>query len=548
MPHTHTTSIAIAGAGPVGMCLAIDAALRGHDVVLIEARSAGVPPSSKCNTVAARTLETFRRLGIADAVYAAGLPDDFPSDIVYCTSITGYELTRIRMPSRNERGQPGFHDSDWPTPEAMVRVSQLYIEPILYERVKTLPKITVLNQTSAERYEQDADGVIVHCRTDAGEAVSIRARYLAGCDGGRSAIRKQMGVQLVGDAEISRTRSSLIRAPGLKALFGDRLAWMSWVQSPTGGGNVIAIDGEDLWLVHRGVPIGHAFEEVDFGQSIRDVLGVGEDFTWEVVNHEDWIGRRMIADRFRDGRVFLAGDAAHLWIPYAGYGMNAGIADAMDLSWLLSTVLDGWADPAILDAYEAERHPITEQVSRFALSKVLENAKALRGSGGVPPALIEATPEGDAIRAFIGGRLHDINVPQMAPAGLNFGYFYDTSPIIAYDGEAAPEYSMGEATPSTAPGCRLPHFRDAAGVSIYSQLGPDYTLIRFDAAVDVAPLQAAARAAGLPLKLVEAERPPQVVFRHKLILIRFDQHVAWRGDAVPGDSTPLVERLRGAAA
>jgi len=544
----HTTGILVAGAGPAGMALAIDAALRGIEVILVEARAAGEPPSAKCNTVAARTMETFHRLGVAEAVRAAGLPDDYPTDTIYCTSLTGHELTRIRMPARAERAQPGFADSHWPTSQSMVRVSQLYLEPILYARVRELPQITVLNRTAVEGYDQDASGVTAHCR-DEGGAFMVRAAFLAGCDGGRSTVRRAMGVSLAGDAEIARTRSTLIRAPGLRALWGDRRpAWMSWVQNPRRSGTVVAIDGRDVWLVHRGVGHGQAFEDVDFDQSIRDVLGVGEAFAWEVLNHEDWIGRRMVAERFRDGRVFIAGDAAHLWVPFAGYGMNAGIADAMALSWLLSAALQGWCDPAMLDAYQAERQPITEQVSHFAMDKVLENVAALRsGGGGVPPALEADSPEGETIRAFVGRRLYDINLPQMAPEGLNFGYFYDASPIIAYDGEAAPAYDMGGFTPSTAPGCRLPHFRLADGTSIHHRLGPDYSLIRFDPTLDAAPLVAAARVAGLPLAMVDAPRPADPVFTHPLLIVRGDQHIAWRGRRPPADPAVLVDRLRGAA-
>ncbi len=530
------------------MTLAIDAALRGARVVLLEARAAGEPPSAKCNTVAARTMETFRRLGVAEAVRAAGLPDDYPTDTIYCTSITGHELTRIRMPSRSERAQPGFWDSDWPTPEPMVRVSQLYLEPILYERVKTLPNVTVLNRTSVEGYDQDADGVTVHCRAEDGEAFDVRAAFLAGCDGGRSTIRKAMGVSLVGDAEISRTRSSLIRAPGLRALWGERRpAWMSWVRNPARSGTVVAIDGEAVWLVHRGVGSGESFEDVPFDQSIRDVLGVDEGFTWEVINHEDWVGRRMVAERFRDGRVFIAGDAAHLWIPFAGYGMNAGIADATALSWLLCAALNGWGAPGMLEAYQAERQPITEQVSHFAMDKVLENLGAMQSGGGAPGALTADTPEGEAIRKMIGQRLFDINLPQMSPEGLNFGYFYAGSPIIAYDGEAAPSYDMGAFTPSTAPGCRLPHFRLTDGSSIYDHLGGDYTLLRF-APVEVEPLATAASRAMAPLKIVDAPAQDPALFHHRLMIVRCDEHVVWRGDEIPPDAGALIARLRGATA
>jgi len=446
----HRADIAIVGAGPVGQSCAMEAALRGHSVIIVEQRKADEPPSAKCNTVAARTMEIFRRFGIADAVRGAGLPDDYPTDTIYCTSFTGYELTRLRLPARNERKQKGFLDDDWPTPEPMVRVSQLYLEPIMSARTRALKGITVLNETAYESFEQHDGGVIVHTRGPAGD-VRIEAKYLIGCDGGRSTIRKSIGAQLVGDAELGRTRTTLVRAPGLRALFGDRRpAWMNWVSSSKVRGNVIAIDGREIWLLHRSVPGHMAYEDLDFDRSIRDLLGVGPDFKYEVLSHEDWMGRRLVADRFSDRRVFIAGDSAHLWVPYAGYGMNAGIADGVNLVWHMSAVLKGSSPPQRLRAYEAERHPITEQVSRFAMKNVLENAQAV-GGAAPPPALTADTPEGEAIRKAIGARLHDLNVPQMSPAGLNFGYFYDRSPLIVYDGEAAPAYSMGAFTPSTAP-------------------------------------------------------------------------------------------------
>jgi 2-polyprenyl-6-methoxyphenol hydroxylase-like FAD-dependent oxidoreductase len=544
--RSWTATVAVAGAGPVGMSLAIEAASRGLDVVVLEQRGAGEPPSARCNTVAARTMETFRRFGIADAVRAAGLPDDYPTDVIFCTALTGPEIARIALPSRNERGRDGYPDSGWPTPEPMVRVSQVYLEPILFERMAALPGVTVLHGTRVEGYSHDGGGVRVRCRRSDGEEAIVEARFLAGCDGGRSAIRRAMGVRLTGDAELGRTRTTLVRAPGIRDLFGERRpAWMSWVVNGRVRGNAVAIDGRELWLLHRAVPGAAAgFEDLDFDRSIRDLLGVGDELAYEVVHHEDWTGRRLVAERFRDRGVFLAGDAAHIWVPFAGYGMNAGIADGVSLAWLLSAVVRGWAQASILDAYEAERLPITDQVSRFAMDKALEIAGAL-GGGPVPPELERLDEAGAQLRAALEPVLREINVPQFAPEGLNFGYYYDASPIIAYDGEPPPPYTMATATPSTVPGCRLPHFR-VDGRSVYDLLAPDYTLLRFDPAADAGPLLAAAAGAGLPLEQRDLARPPSPdVFGHRLLIVRPDQHVAWRGDAVPADCAGLVKRLRG---
>jgi 2-polyprenyl-6-methoxyphenol hydroxylase-like FAD-dependent oxidoreductase len=538
--------LAVAGAGPVGLSLAIEAARRGLDVVVIELREPREPPSAKCNTVSARTMETFRRFGIAPEVRAAGLPDDYPTDVLFCTALTGHEITRIRLPSRNERDRDEFIDSGWLTPEPMVRVNQIFLEPILFDRLAREPKVTILNNTRVEGYEQGADGVRVRCQTGDGQELVVEGRFLAGCDGGRSTIRRAMGVRLVGDAELGRTRTSLVRSAAIRDLFGDRRpAWASFVTNEKVRGSVLAIDGEERWLLHRRVPREIAFEELDLDQSIRDMLGVGEELTYEVISHEDWTGRRLVAERFRNGNVFLAGDAAHVWMPWAGYGMNAGIADGVELAWLLSAVVKGWASPRILDAYEAERLPITDQVSRLAMGKGQELADAW----GSQSEVAEMSGDGEAgkrRRAALAPILQELNVPQFGPEGLNFGYFYDASPIIAYDGESPPPYTMASATPSTVPGCRMPHFWHD-GTSIYDRLGPDYTLLRFDPTVDVTSLLDAAAAARVPIELCDAPRPDRpAVFHHNLLIVRPDQHVAWRGDSPPDDSAALIDRLRGA--
>ena len=226
--------------------------------------------------------------------------------------------------------------------------------------------------------------------------------------------------------------------------------------------------------------------------------------------------------------------------------MNAGIADAHNLAWLLAARLQGWGAPGILDAYEAERLPITEQVSHFAMNHAHAMASQRKS---VPDGIEQPGPEGDALRAALGRAAYDLNVQQYCCAGLNFGYFYDRSPLVAYDGEPAPGYSMGGFSASTVPGCRTPYFELANGTPLYDALGPGYTLLRFDPAIDATPLLRAAQARGLPLAVLDADRrdPRAAVYRHALLLSRPDQHVAWRGDALPADLHALAARLCGAA-
>src|SRR5205085_4795988 len=181
-------------------------------------------------------------------------------------------------------------------------------------------------------------------------------------------------------AEVQRVQSTYIRAPSLLSMSHLKPAWATFSLNPVRSGNVYAIDGREPWLVHNYLkPDEYEFDSVDRDWALRNILGVGADFSYEILRKEDWIGRRLVADKFREGRVFICGDASHLWVPMAGYGMNAGIADAMNLSWQLAARLNGWGGEGVLSGYEAERLPITEQVSNFAMNHALALQKEREG-------------------------------------------------------------------------------------------------------------------------------------------------------------------------
>lgn len=547
MKNELQSSVIIVGAGPVGLCLAIDLAQRGIDCTVVEQRPADEPPSVKCNHVSSRTMETLRRLGFVQQVRNVGLPDDYPNDVVVRTTATGHELTRIHLPCRRDRyTDTSGPDGWWPTPEPAHRVNQIYFEPLLFRNAASMPGVTILSATEHLGFTQEPQGVTAHARDGGGREWTLKARFLVGCDGGRSSVRQAIGARLDGDAVIQRVQSSYIRAPDLICRITKPDAWMSYLYTAERAGNLVAIDGRETWLVHNYLlPDEPDFDSVDRDACIRRLLGVPADFRYELLSREDWIGRRLVASRFRDRRAFICGDAAHLWVPYAGYGMNAGIADAMNLSWMLAAHLQGWAGDSLLNAYEAERLPITDQVSRFAMKHALN---AIRERTQVPASIEDATAEGEAARRRVGAAAHALHVQQFACAGLNFGYYYDGSPVICYDGESAPPYSMHEYTPSTVPGCRTPHFWLPGGRSLYDALGPWFTLMKFDAATDVIPLQDAARARGVPLAVLDV--PPETappVYRHGLVLNRPDGHVAWRGDTLPEPASSLLDTLCGRA-
>jgi 2-polyprenyl-6-methoxyphenol hydroxylase-like FAD-dependent oxidoreductase len=528
------TAVLVVGGGPVGATLAIDLAWRGIGTIVAEQRARGELPGVKCNHVAARSMEIFRRLGIARKLRDAGLPPDYPNDVAFRTTTTGIEFARIPIPCRRDRYiASGGPDTWWPTPEPPHRINQIYLEPLLVDHAASLPGVAFLNRVKVEGFTHHGNGVRAEAEDlDTGQPILIDCEYLIGCDGPASTIRRQMGARLTGDEVLGRTQSSYIRAPDLIRRMQAPVAWSTQSLNPRRSANVFAIDGHETWLVHNYLRPDEAdFAQVDRDRCLRLILGVDDGFRYEIISQEDWIGRRMLASHFRDRRVFICGDAAHIWVPFAGYGMNAGIADAMNLSWMLAGVLQGWADPAILKAHEAERWPITEQVSRYAMNTAASLAQA---RAGVPPEIETSGPEGDAVRAAFGRKVYALNVPQYCCGGLNFGYFYEESPIIAYDGEAAPEYTMYDFTPSTVPGCRTPHLWLQEGRSLYDALGPGFTLLRFDQRAETTSIAEAACKRGVPLAVldIDSDAAP-AVYNHKLVLSRPDQHVAWRGDAPP---------------
>ena len=549
MSNEQVLSVLIAGAGPIGLTLALDLAWRGIDVTVIEQRHQGEPPEPKCNHVAARSMEIFRRLGVAAKLRNAGLPEDYPHAVAYRTAFTGREFGRIHIPCRRDRftDRTGA-DSNWPTPEPPHRINQLMLEPILFDHVAATPRVRIINRVVLQSFAQHEDHVTGFVRDlDTGEVRRYFARYFVGCDGSRSTVRRQLGVKLEGDAEFLRVQATYLRAPQLITMQRHERAWMTHSVHPMLNGNVIAIDGRERWMLFNYLrPDQTDFDAMDRDGAIRAILGVGPDFTYEVISKQDWVGSRLIAERFRDRRVFLAGDAAHIWAPYGGYGMNAGIADAMNLSWMLAAHLNGWAPVAILDAYEAERRPITEQVSHFAMSQAVQDTQR---RSAVPASIGVEGPEGDRVRAEAGRIACELNVGVYAAAGLNFGYFYDGSPLIAYDGGAHPSYTMGSFTPSSVPGCRVPHLWLDDGRSLYDALGPEYTLLRFDTSANVGPLVVAAQQRGFPLTVLDvASKEAAALYPTKLLLARPDQHVAWRGDSPPADPLGLIDRVRGALA
>ena len=545
-----TCDICVVGAGPVGLTAAMLLAAAGRNVIVLESRGPAEQPNAKSNHISARTMEIFRQLGVAEKVRAAGLPDDFPTDAVFATRLSGKEIMRFRMPSRRERfndRNKGYTDGDLPSAERPVRLSQMYLQPILFRHAASMDGITILGETSYVGHTQTSRQVMVQTAgPDGDRPLRIRCAYLIGADGARSTVRKRIGAKLAGLDNLLRARAALVRSPDLLERFRFQPGWMNWFPVGAAWAAIIAVDGKELWRFYwHYFPGDPAYDAFDVDVGVRDILGDGLPLAYEVEHLYDWTGKRLTADYIQDGRVFLCGDSAHQWVPFGGYGMNAGIADAHNLAWMFNGVFDGWASASLPDNYPVERMPVTYKVAGFT-------AKAVDVLQGIRPELIDRDDNaGTEARQEVGKRIYDANLAAIMPTGLNFGYCYEESLIIAHDGATPPQFTMGSYEPSIVPGCRLPHFDLDDGRSLYDAAGRGFALLRLDPTIDVAPLVDAARAVGLPLTLLDiggsAELDPSV-YTTPLVLARPDQHVAWRGHAVPADPAALIDLLRGKAA
>ena len=526
------TTVLIVGGGPSGLTLALDLGLHGVECHVINAE-AGHTQNPRCNTTSARSMEHFRRLGVASRVRAAGLPADYPTTVQYRTSMTGYELFRMEFPSSRDVIS-GAGKEGWATPEPQHRISQLYLEPVLEDAARSTPGVTVergCRLVSLRQYEGYVEATV----ENAGGVREIRARYLAGCDGAHSTVRQAIGVRYSGVSAIRKFVSTFLRSAEIGEIAARDPAWTYWAYGEHFA-SLLAIDGHDLWLNHIAFPADHDTDDEDPAALLRETIG--RQVEHEVIGTVRWTGRQLVADRYRDGRVFLVGDAAHIWIPIGGFGMNAGIQDAAGLAWLIVAVEQGWAAPAILDAYELERRPVGEQ---FAAEVAATAHRSL--SVEITPALAEEGAAGDAARARMREILSQTERGRYDPEGFSFGYHYAGSPLVA-GGTAATIAMVGY--PATAqPGYRLPHVWMPDGRPIFDLLGDAYTLLRVARAdLDVTRLTAAAAARGVPLKVLDVGTAQADPYPGALILVRPDQHIAWMGNELPPTGA-LLDRITG---
>ncbi len=535
-PNGGKVAVLIVGGGPVGLGLAVELGLRGIRCLLVEQRdgSIGVP---KMNMINARSMEFCRRWGVAEDVKAVGWPDDYRNNVLFVTAMAGFELARFEFPSYRERGVLSY------TPEGSRRCSQMLFDPMLIARARGLPGVELRYRTRLERFSDTGAGVTAALRDmQSGEESTIAADYLVGCDGAESSVRQALGIAMSGSPALSFNLNIFFVSESLRAAHCKGDSWVNWLYGPEGlWGNLVAVDGRRLWRLSMiGLPHDTDPARFDAAGSVR--RAIGRDFAFEIVSVMPWLRRQLVADRYRRGRVFLAGDAVHVMSPTGGLGMNTGLADAVDLAWKLSAAVTGWAGSSLLDTYEIERRPIALD----NVSQATSNFAKLR-KVPVGPEIAADTPTGAALRAearaVILGSDYDREYVQ---EGTVLGYAYDTSPTVWPDGTPRPARDSRHYHPTARPGHRAPHAWLAPGRSTLDLFGDAFALLRFDGAAGGEALTAAAARRGMPLTVHDIDDAAAAeMYGRRLVLVRPDGHVAWRGDAPPDDAGLLIDTVRG---
>lgn len=536
------TPILIVGAGPVGLALAGDLGWRGVACTLVERGDGGIS-QPKMDMVGVRTMEHARRWGLVERIEAAPYPRDYPQDNVYLESLNGYEFGREVVPSKNEeRLAPQ-------SPQKRERCPQDMFDPIMQDFARSFETVDMLYETELVEFSDKGDHVealLKDVRT--GDTRTIRALYLVGTDGGASAVRDRAGIRMIGKPVLTYTTNVIFRCANLPELHDKGLAYRfifigregTWL-------TIVAINGKDRWRMSLvGTDEKKTIEEPEIRALIDRAIGAPADY--EIESVMPWVRRELVADTYRVGRVFIAGDSAHLMSPTGGFGMNTGIGDAVDLGWKLAAVIEGWGGQALLDSYTEERRPIA--IRNVGESSANLQAMLTPRNTPPPPEAFEPSPEGDAARRTYGQWYAEMMKREWYTIGVHLGYRYDDSPVILGDGTPAPPLESATYRQTSRPGARAPHAWLADGRSTLDFFGRGMTLLRLGAnppAVD--SLVAAAHDAGMPLSIVDLDEAAvnEAYEQVPLVLVRPDGHVAWRGETPPADPAALVERICGLA-
>ncbi len=528
------SEVLIVGAGPTGLTLAIDLGRRGIKCLLIEQKQ-GPAFLPKMERVNARSMEIYRRMGLAQQIRAAGLRADCPMDVYVVLALNEPPLLHLPYPSVAQARANARATNDGSLPlEPYQLISQYTLEPLLKSVAEAIPTVAVRFGCEFLSLRQDADGVTARVRMSDGRVQDLRASYLVGCDGGASVVRKELGIKLRGEGNLLELQQALYRCDDLF----DRL--------PIGGGAgkgrhyhvaddkatfLIMQDSTKHWTLHSTVDTA-----AEMNSQFEKTIGV--PIKYEMLSCAPWRQNLLLADHYGQDRVFLAGDAVHLVIPTGGLGMNSGVGDAIDLSWKLAATLRGWGGPGLLQSYEIERRQIGERnvgASRYATLGRRKWRALWRAN------IRDNTLEGKETRRNLSAVAAIEQRKSNEMIGAELGYRYVDSPIIC-NIPGGPEHLFREYRPTTWPGVRLPHVWRDDGMAMQDHIPDGYTILRLGGtSADASGLAGGISSYGAPVTVLDApDGAARDVYGYDLILLRPDMHVVWRGQAAPEDAAEVA--------
>lgn len=531
-----TASVLIAGGGPCGLMLANELGRRGVSAILVDDKP-GTAFNPQANATQARSMEHYRRLGFADEIRREGLPADYPTDVAYFTRYTGYELARFELPSSSRASEliKGLSGS-WSAAELPHRVSQKYVEAVLRRHAESLPGVQLHYGHRLIGYAESDAGIVGEIeRLEDGRRVQVKADFLVGADGPRSMVRQSLGIVYGGETGTQRDfmggrmLAVYLRSPDFYTSIPHARAWMYNCFNGDRRAFMASVNGRDEFAFHTQLRPG----EDENAITINDAEAAfqracGAPIACEVLSFLTWTaGHALVANAMQRGRVFLGGDAAHLFTPTGGLGYNTAIEDAVNLGWKLASAVKGVSPAALLDSYEIERRPVALRNTDYARGF----ADSL-GLFAPAPEIEDASEAGGEARRTAGIYLEQHARAEFNIPGVTFGGRYDGSPLIVSDGSKPPPDAANVYVPSACPGGRAPHAWLEDGVSLYDLFGFEWTVLQFGEVVSASgPLGEAARALGADVKLVTLPKSLRDLYEADLALIRPDQIVAWRGSA-----------------
>ena len=526
MPFTEPTvadaagpPVVIIGGGPVGLASALELAHHGVRSLVLERRREVSLLRPRAKTVSPRTMEHLRRWGLADQLrQRAPLPVAWSKEVVFCTTVLGREIARISDCFGLE-----LAGSDL-VAECGQQVAQPFVEQLFRDAMATSAFATLVTGVVVVGVtEHDAD-VEVEFEDDAGSRSTVTAHYVLGCDGAGSTTRQTIGATFEGSDDSRPNLNITFRAPALAERVPHGPAIHYWVLNPDQPGLVGRLDLDGTWW-GGGLGVDPATETRTPEEIVQNLLG--EKLDIEVLSTDAWRARMLLADRYASQRVFLVGDAAHQNPPWGGHGFNTGVGDAVNVSWKLAAVLNGWAPEALLATYEEERRPIEAQT--IAVSA--KNMKTLSTELS-DPRLFGGDQEFSEVVESVAAAILSSKDAEFHSLGLTLGYDYEHSSLVTPTHGGTPEFDDRSYVPTARPGHRLPHFWFAPGDSLFDHLGREFSLVGDLSLPAAASIMTAARQLGLPLTGVDLGHGGRAnLFEAPLVLVRPDQHVAWRGAA-----------------